>query len=40
MIGPLYGALILAVSDWRVIFAVNLVVGVALAVAVRRMRVE
>jgi MFS family permease len=39
VIGPLYGALILAVSDWRVIFAVNLVVGVALAVAVRRMRV-
>ena len=27
VIGPLYGALILAVSDWRVIFAVNMVVG-------------
>jgi MFS family permease len=27
VVGPLYGALILAVSDWRVIFAVNLVVG-------------
>ena len=35
VIGPLYGALILAVSDWRVIFAVNLVVGVVLAVLVR-----
>ncbi len=40
VIGPLYGALILAVSDWRVIFAVNLVIGVALAVAVRRMHVD
>jgi MFS family permease len=39
VIGPLYGAIILAVSDWRVIFAVNVVVGVALAVAVRRMHV-
>jgi MFS family permease len=38
VIGPLYGALILAVSDWRVIFAVNLVVGVGLAVALRTMR--
>jgi MFS family permease len=38
VIGPLYGALILAVSDWRVIFAVNLLVGVVLAVAVRTMR--
>ena len=27
VIGPLYGAVILAVSDWRVIFAVNMVVG-------------
>ena len=35
VIGPLYGALILAVSDWRVIFAVNMVVGVVLAVLVR-----
>ncbi|HEX4471143.1 MAG TPA: MFS transporter, partial [Nocardioides sp.] len=35
VIGPLYGALILAVSDWRVIFGVNLVVGVALAGAIR-----
>src|ERR1700710_2774471 len=35
VLGPLYGGLILAVSDWRVIFAVNLAVGVALAVAIR-----
>src|SRR3954463_11095557 len=38
VIGPLYGALILAVSDWRVIFAVNLVLGAGLAVAIRRLR--
>ena len=38
VIGPLYGALILAVSDWRVIFAVNLVVGIALAVVLRGLR--
>src|SRR3954465_5420397 len=35
VIGPLYGALILAFSDWRVIFAVNLVVGLVLAAALR-----
>ena len=40
VIGPLYGALILAVADWRVIFAVNLVVGVALAAAVRAIRFD
>jgi MFS family permease len=33
VLGPLYGALILAVSDWRVIFAVNLLVGLTLAAA-------
>jgi predicted MFS family arabinose efflux permease len=38
VIGPLYGALILAVSDWRVIFAVNLVVGVVLAVVIHQLR--
>jgi MFS family permease len=31
VVGPLFGALVLAVSDWRVIFAINLVVGLALA---------
>ncbi|HET7431580.1 MAG TPA: MFS transporter [Nocardioides sp.] len=36
VLGPLYGAVILAVSDWRVIFAVNLVVGLLLAALVRR----
>src|SRR4051794_31850282 len=36
VIGPLYGAAILAVSDWRVIFAVNLVVGLLLAVLIGR----
>jgi MFS family permease len=36
VIGPLYGALVLAVSGWRVIFAVNLVVGLLLAVVVGR----
>jgi MFS family permease len=40
VIGPLYGAFILSASDWRVIFAVNLMIGVALAVAVRRMHVD
>ena len=38
VIGPLYGALILAVADWRAIFAVNLVVGLALAVVLRGLR--
>ena len=36
VVGPLYGAVILAVSDWRVIFAVNLVVGLVLAVLIHR----
>jgi len=38
VIGPLYGAAILAVSDWRVIFAVNLVAGLALAGALTHLR--
>lgn len=33
VLGPLYGALLLAVGDWRLIFWVNLVVGAVLAVA-------
>jgi MFS family permease len=36
VVGPLYGAVILAVSDWRVIFAVNLVVGLVLAFLIHR----
>jgi MFS family permease len=35
VLGPLYGALVLAVSAWQAIFALNLVVGVVLAVALR-----
>ena len=35
VLGPLYGALVLAVSTWHAIFALNLVVGVVLAVALR-----
>jgi MFS family permease len=34
VLGPLLGAVILAVADWRAIFAVNLVVGVLLAVVI------
>jgi MFS family permease len=33
VVGPLYGALVLAVASWRAIFWVNLVAGAALAVA-------
>lgn len=37
VLGPLIGAAVLAVADWRAIFALNLVVGVVLAVAIRRL---
>jgi MFS family permease len=36
VLGPLFGAVVLSVADWRVIFVVNLVVGLVLATAVRR----
>jgi MFS family permease len=36
VLGPLFGAAILAVADWRAIFAVNIVAGVVLAVLLRR----
>jgi MFS family permease len=36
VLGPLFGAAVIAVSDWRVIFAVNLLVGVLLASVIRR----
>jgi MFS family permease len=36
VLGPLLGAMVLAVADWRAIFAINLTVGVALALLVRR----
>lgn len=40
VIGPLFGALVLAVTDWRAIFVINLVVGLALAAAIRRLAPE
>ncbi len=36
VLGPLYGALVLAVGDWRDIFWVNLVVGLLLMLALAR----
>jgi MFS family permease len=36
--GPLYGAVVLAVSAWQAIFAVNLVVGLVLAAGLRSSR--
>lgn len=35
VLGPLFGALVLAVGDWRAIFAINLAVGLVLAAAIR-----
>ncbi|KRF17325.1 MFS transporter [Nocardioides sp. Soil797] len=35
VLGPLFGALVLAFAPWQVIFAINLVVGVVLAMAIR-----
>lgn len=35
VLGPLFGAAVLALADWRAIFAVNLAVGLVLAAAVR-----
>ena len=37
VLGPLFGALVLSVADWRFIFVVNLLVGLVLAAAVRRL---
>lgn len=36
VLGPLFGAVVLAFTDWRAIFAVNLAVGLVLAAAIRR----
>ncbi|KRF34355.1 MFS transporter [Nocardioides sp. Soil805] len=36
VVGPLFGAVVLAFTDWRAIFAINLAVGLVLAVAIRR----
>ena len=35
VIGPLFGAVVLALADWPVIFAINLAVGLVLATALR-----
>lgn len=35
VVGPLFGAVVLAVADWRAIFAINLAVGLVLAAAIR-----
>src|SRR4051795_46973 len=35
VIGPLFGAVVLAVADWPAIFAINLAVGLLLAAALR-----
>jgi MFS family permease len=37
VLGPLFGAAVLAFADWRVIFAINLAVGLVLALAIRRL---
>ena len=37
VLGPLFGAVVLSVADWRFIFVVNLMVGLVLAAAVRRL---
>lgn len=37
VVGPLLGAVVLAFADWRAIFAINLLVGLVLAAAVRRL---
>lgn len=38
VVGPLFGALVLSVADWRAIFLVNLAVGLVLAAAMRGSR--
>ena len=35
VLGPLFGAVVLAVADWPAIFAINLAVGLVLAAAIR-----
>ena len=37
VLGPLFGAVVLSVADWRYIFVVNLLIGLVLAAAVRRL---
>jgi MFS family permease len=40
VVGPLFGALVLAVADWRAIFLINLAVGLLLAAAIRSLAAE
>jgi MFS family permease len=40
VIGPLFGAVVLAVAEWQAIFAINLAVGLVLAAAIRRLAVD
>ena len=40
VVGPLYGALVLAVADWEEIFWINLAVGLVLAAALLKVRRE
>ncbi len=37
VLGPLFGAVVLSVADWRFIFVINLLVGLVLAIAIRRL---
>jgi MFS family permease len=37
VLGPLFGALVLAVADWRAIFLVNVAVGLVLAAAIKQL---
>src|SRR3954451_15108981 len=37
VVGPLFGAVVLSVADWRFIFVVNMVVGLVLAAAISRL---
>lgn len=38
VLGPVFGAVVLAVADWRTIFLLNLVIGLVLAAAIQAMR--
>jgi len=38
VVGPLFGALVISVADWRTIFLINLAVGLVLAAALRAAR--
>ncbi len=40
VLGPVYGAVVLALAQWQAIFALNLAVGLVLAAALARLRAE